>query len=683
MFLIFLLLAGILSTVSCSRAPSLFKTAHSFVINDSYTVFLLFVLVNLVLLNVIAIASHLRRPPRVSPPPTTTHPLRVDDHHLRLAILALLSYRQQHTEVAVPPTHHTSRLENERRMPGADGEEFEWPAVPLIARLGLLLSVALSMVVAGIGRSGHFICTVVKTLVRFLQLFPSALSIVFVVIRSTVFKSTSLALKVYALLDTLAKTLARFCLNTLRDVVAIPHHLRVKFILVVVSQGALFSLAFLRLGLSARNLTTKVGQRVFKLIALLVARFSLFLGRALRLASTSAVIKVRVLLASCNLLVRTLPISARHLATELLQQLVRPSQLLLSAGETALFLVGQPVLALIALINSARPLFQVKKWTVYGLPGLEVCSVEGIRCRLQGLGHDLAVVPPNQGSLKDQHRGRRLGSRDYGAPSAARVAERSRLPRLLRGPEELELAKCCFVEVPMLTYSSMQFYAAHLLLGLQEIHRRGVVHRDIKHDNLLISSSGNLLIADFGQAWMGAGRFMDTWRSKLERLGDAFPPLLPSPHTSFFPYDQAGTKGYMAPEVRGYMAPEAGLRDDEHAIVKSFYRGMLHKTPERRLSVAEMKAHPAGMPTSSLRARIENTENATNDITSAPTGPPSRPVVRFLEAQPPVALYDCLQLPAFVCDSGDFKSRNQSQSRLDDLLPTPPSTRIGSILVSI
>ncbi|KAJ7686632.1 hypothetical protein B0H17DRAFT_707115 [Mycena rosella] len=59
-----------------------------------------------------------------------------------------------------------------------------------------------------------------------------------------------------------------------------------------------------------------------------------------------------------------------HLATELLQQLVHSRQLLLSAGETAL-LVGQPVLALIALINSARSPFQVKKWTVYGLPGLE------------------------------------------------------------------------------------------------------------------------------------------------------------------------------------------------------------------------------------------------------------------------------------------------------------------------
>ena len=38
------------------------------------------------------------------------------------------------------------------------------------------------------------------------------------------------------------------------------------------------------------------------------------------------------------------------------------------------------------------------------------------------------------------------------------------------------------------------------VLGLEYLHRLGVVHRDIKPENLLLSSKGRLLIGDFGYA---------------------------------------------------------------------------------------------------------------------------------------------------------------------------------------
>ncbi len=65
---------------------------------------------------------------------------------------------------------------------------------------------------------------------------------------------------------------------------------------------------------------------------------------------------------------------------------------------------------------------------------------------------------------------------------------------------------------------------AQLLSGLAHAHERGVVHRDLKPDNLLLTSTGVLKIADFGIA-----RTADT--NKLTKTGMLI-----------------GTAGYMSPE---------------------------------------------------------------------------------------------------------------------------------------
>ncbi|KAM3715889.1 G protein-coupled receptor kinase [Dirofilaria immitis] len=72
------------------------------------------------------------------------------------------------------------------------------------------------------------------------------------------------------------------------------------------------------------------------------------------------------------------------------------------------------------------------------------------------------------------------------------------------------------------TESEMIFYAAEVILGLEHMHNRSVVYRDLKPANILLDENGHVRVSDLGLA-------CDFSKKK--------------PHAS------VGTHGYMAPEV--------------------------------------------------------------------------------------------------------------------------------------
>ena len=46
----------------------------------------------------------------------------------------------------------------------------------------------------------------------------------------------------------------------------------------------------------------------------------------------------------------------------------------------------------------------------------------------------------------------------------------------------------------------VKFYAAQIVLALGELHKKGIMHRDMKLENILVDNSGYLKIIDFGFA---------------------------------------------------------------------------------------------------------------------------------------------------------------------------------------
>ncbi|KAL4065594.1 kinase-like domain-containing protein [Scleroderma yunnanense] len=88
-----------------------------------------------------------------------------------------------------------------------------------------------------------------------------------------------------------------------------------------------------------------------------------------------------------------------------------------------------------------------------------------------------------------------------------------------------------------------RFYAAELMVGLYDLHSRGILHRDIKPSNLLIDNRGHLLISDFGLSHVfpvNASGAPPPYCSGLTR------------HLSGAPYvarGLCGTVDYMAPEI--------------------------------------------------------------------------------------------------------------------------------------
>ena len=82
-------------------------------------------------------------------------------------------------------------------------------------------------------------------------------------------------------------------------------------------------------------------------------------------------------------------------------------------------------------------------------------------------------------------------------------------------------------------------YFAEGVLALEYLHNFGIIHRDIKPDNMLITSEGHIKLTDFGLSKIG---LMNMTTNIYERFVDR--------DSKMFQDDQVfGTPNYIAPEV--------------------------------------------------------------------------------------------------------------------------------------
>ncbi|HVJ87724.1 MAG TPA: protein kinase [Caulifigura sp.] len=103
--------------------------------------------------------------------------------------------------------------------------------------------------------------------------------------------------------------------------------------------------------------------------------------------------------------------------------------------------------------------------------------------------------------------------------------------------------------------------AVGIAAGLSEAHRAGLIHRDLKPDNVLITHRGQPKISDFGLA------------KRISGPGEA-------------PYTLAGTPHFMAPEL--FQGAPASRSSDVYALGVVYYQMLTGRLPFARDSMNEL-----------------------------------------------------------------------------------------------
>ncbi|KDR13365.1 probable serine/threonine-protein kinase DDB_G0288795 isoform X4 [Zootermopsis nevadensis] len=166
-----------------------------------------------------------------------------------------------------------------------------------------------------------------------------------------------------------------------------------------------------------------------------------------------------------------------------------------------------------------------------------------------------------------------------------------------------------------LTEDEVRFYLAEIILAVEKLHEMGVIHRDLKPDNILMDSSGHIAIADYGlckeiphhgkdkRAYtvcgtnlymapevikgMGYSKAVDWWSTGIIAYEMLF---------GFTPFEVEGEAIHKFTNFR-ILKQRIRIPQQYSPEVTDFIRKLLRKDPKRRLGggrddAVEIKRHP-------------------------------------------------------------------------------------------